>query len=58
MKGLEHNCCEARLLELGLFILEKGWLHKDLSVPSQDLKGADRQEGNQLFTCCDSNRTF
>jgi len=58
MKGLEHICCAERLLELGLFILEKSWLHKDLTVPFQDLKGAYRQEGKQLFTCCDSNRTF
>ena len=58
MKGLEHICCAERLLELGLFSLEKSWLHKDLTVPFQDLKGADRQEGKQLFTCCDSNRTF
>ena len=58
MKGLEHICCAERLLELGLFILEKSWLHKDLTVPLQYLKGADRQEGKQLFTCCDSNRTF
>ena len=58
MKGLEHICCAERLLELGLFILEKSWLHKDLTVPLQYWKGAYRQEGNQLFTCCDSNRTF
>ena len=58
MKGLEHICCAERLLELGLFILEKSWLHKDLTVPFQYLKGAYRQEGKQLFTCCDSNRTF
>ena len=58
MKGLEHICCEERLLELCLFILEKSWLHKDLTVPFQYLKGAYRQEGKQLFTCCDSNRTF
>ena len=58
MKGLEHICCAERLLELGLFSLEKSWLHKDLTVPFQYLKGADRQEGNQLFTWYVSNSTF
>ena len=58
MKGLEHICCAERLLELGLFILQKSWLHKDLTVPFQDLKGAYRQEGKQLFTWYVSNSTF
>ena len=50
MKGLEHICCEARLLELGLFSLEKSWLHKDLTVPFQYWKGAYRQEGEPAFS--------
>ena len=50
MKGLEHICCEERLLELGLFILCERRHQGDLSVPFQDLKGAYRQGGKQLFT--------
>ena len=49
MKGLEHICCEARLLELGLFILEKSWLQGHLAVAFLCLKGAYRQEGEPTF---------
>jgi len=58
MKGLEHICCAERLLELGLFSLCERRHQRDLSVPFQDLKGAYRQEGKQLFTCYVSNSTF
>ena len=49
MKGLEHICCEARLLELGLFSLEKSWLQGHLAVAFLCLKGAYRQEGEPTF---------
>ena len=58
MKGLEHICCEARLLELGLFCLGERRLQRDLTVAFLCLKGAYRQEGNQLFTWYVSNSTF
>jgi len=38
MKGLEHICCEARLLELGLFSLEKKWLQGHHAVAFLFLK--------------------
>ena len=50
IKGLEHICCEARLLELGLFSLEKSWLQGHLAVAFLCLKGADRQEGEPTFS--------
>ena len=52
-----HYCGE-RLTELGLFSLDKSWLQGDLPVAFQYLKAAYRQEGNQLFTLSDYNRTF
>lgn len=58
MKGLEHICCEARLLELGLFCLGERRLQRDLTVAFLCLKGAYRQEGKQLFTCSESDGTF
>lgn len=39
------------LMELDLFSLEKSWLQGDVSVALQYLKGAYKQEGNQLYTC-------
>ena len=50
MKGLEHICCEARLLELGLFSLEKSWLQGHLTVAFMCLMGAYRQEGEPAFS--------
>ena len=56
MKGLEHICCEARLLELGLFILEKSWLQGHLTAAFQYLKGAYQEKEGKLFTWSDRDR--
>ena len=55
--GLEHLPYEDRLRELGLFNLEKRRLWGDLTAAFQDLKGAYKQEGSQLFTRIDNGRT-
>ncbi|KFV04360.1 hypothetical protein N339_07258, partial [Pterocles gutturalis] len=57
IRGLEHLSYEERLRELGLFILEKRRLPGDLIAAFQYLKGAYKQEGEQVFTGVDSNRT-
>ena len=46
IRGLEHLPYEDRLRELGLFSLER-W--GDIIAAFQYLKGAYKQEGNQLF---------
>jgi len=57
IRGLEHLSYEERLRELGLFSLEKRKLQRDLLAAFQYLKGAYKQEGEQLFTRVDSDRT-
>ena len=56
-RGLEHLSCAERLRELGLFSLEKRRLWGDFLVAFQYLKGVYKQEGEQLFTWMDSDRT-
>ena len=57
IRGLEHLPYEDRLREMGLFSLEKRRLQGDLIAAFQYLKGAYRQEGNQLFERIDNCRT-
>ena len=57
IRGLEYLSYEERLRELDLFSLEKRRLQGDLTVAFQYLKGAYEQEGEQLFTRVDSDRT-
>ena len=54
IRGLQNLSYEERWRELGLFSLEK---RRDLSVASQYLKGAYKQEGERLFMRVDSDRT-
>ena len=56
-RGLERLPYEDRLRELGLFSLEKRMLWGDLIAAFQYLKGAYKQEGNQLFERVDNSRT-
>ena len=57
IQGMEHCPCEDRLKELGLLSLENKILRGDLIPASQYLKRVYKQEGNQLFTRVDSDRT-
>ena len=54
---VEHLSYEERLRELRWFSLEKRRLRGDLIVAFQYLKGAYKQEGEQLFMRVDSDRT-
>ena len=57
IQGLEHLSYEDRLKGLGLFSLEKRRLQRDFIRDCQYLSGVYKQEGNQLFTRVDSDRT-
>ncbi|KAK4826834.1 hypothetical protein QYF61_011642 [Mycteria americana] len=57
VRGLEPLCYEERLRELGLFSLEKRRLRGDLLVAFQYLKGADKKDGDRVFSRACSNRT-
>ena len=57
IRGLEYLSCEERLRELGLFSLEMRRLWGDLIASFQYLKGAYKQEGQQLLRRVDSDRT-
>ena len=57
IRGLEHLSYEETLRELSLFNLEKRRFWGDLIVCFQYLKRSDKQEGDQLFTQADSDRT-
>ena len=50
IRGLEHLACEERLRELGLFCLERRRLWADLIAAFQYLRGAYKQERDQLST--------
>ena len=57
LRGLQHLPYKDRLRELGLLSLEKRRLRGDLSAAFQDLQGAYKQEGRQLFTRVNNSRT-
>jgi len=57
IRGLEYLIYEDRLMEFGLFSLEKRRLRGDLRAAFQYLEGAYRKDGEGLFTWVCSDRT-
>jgi len=57
IRGLEYLSYKDRLRELGLFSLEKRRLRGDLTAAFPYLKGANRKDGEGLFTRVCSDRT-
>ena len=57
IRGLEHLLNEDRLRVLDLFSLEKRRQQGDLIAAFQNLQGAYKQEGSQLFERVDNSRT-
>jgi len=57
IRGQEHLSYKDRLKELGLSSLEKRRLRRDSIMAFKYLKGHYKQEGNQLFTWIDRDRT-
>jgi len=57
IREMEHFSCEDRLRELWLVSLEKRRLWGDLIADFQYLKGANRKDGEGLFTRAYSDRT-
>jgi len=59
IRGLEHLLCDERLRESGLFTLEKRRLRGDLTAAFQYLKGAYRNDGENIFSraCCNRTRS-
>ena len=57
IRGMERLPYKNMLRDLGLFSLEKRRLRGDFIVHFQYLKGDYKQEGNQLFTRVDGDRT-
>ena len=58
IRGLEHLSYDEKLRELGLFSLEKRRLRGDLIMAFQYFKGVYKQEGEELFTRVNSDRTM
>ena len=56
-RSLKHVSYKDRLMEVGLFSLEKSRLRGNLTMTSPYLKGDYKQEGNQISTWVDSDRT-